>query len=66
MHLSFELDNNEKSPGDFTVKLVQHGQSYHVVRTDGKPLETKRRDAADMKGKTKSKRFVLVSYVEKP
>ncbi len=65
LHLSFE-DGNEESPKDFDVRLVRHGNSYHVVRTDGKPLETKRQDAADMKGKTKSKRFVQVSYVEKP
>ncbi len=66
LRLVFELDNGDKSPEDFEVKLVRHGNAkvYVVERTDGTPFETKRHDEANMSIENQTRQKVVVGYDE--
>ena len=60
LRMNFEIEirdpgggtHTETSPGDFAVELVQHGDRYRVVRTDGGRFETAQGNSANMEATT--------------
>ena len=55
----------QKSPGDFTVKLVQNGDVYYLERTDGVRFQTAKGNAANMTATNPggtNQRIVIVDF----